>query len=195
MPLHTCPRCKAQQVTGPLCEISRNIHVRRRYIYQDRSRRCRGFLCALCDHLGCLLCGVNHENNETCDEQDYRTLLEAGDCEGASRLRIERECKRCPGCSSNVWKEGGCDAITCKEEISEVFGGKQAHEVLAGAICSIRWCWTCQATYASHRPVRHGRSCRLAQHGRVDVHDKSLSVEELIAAWSESLWRTFGSTC
>jgi hypothetical protein len=117
MPVHTCSHCGTLQAISPLRAISLNKRRRPIHTTADRSRRrhCRGISCATCNHPACLLCGLDQENlKETCVEHEYRNLAASGDCEGASRLRIARECKACPGCSAKVWKDGGCDAITCK---------------------------------------------------------------------------------
>ncbi|KAF1822047.1 uncharacterized protein K489DRAFT_401843 [Dissoconium aciculare CBS 342.82] len=170
MPAHTCSRCGSAQETGPLRSISLNQRRRPIHTVANRSQRqrCRGISCAACDHPACLLCGLDHENLEetSCaEDDDYGNLAASGDGEGASRLRIARECKACPGCSARSWKDGGCDAMTC-------------------LVCFTQWCWGCRATYGSRGAIRHGRGCRMAQAGRLDVHDKNLSLEELIAGWT-----------
>ena len=102
--------------------------------HQEKARECprcseivlksRGFTemnCKSCNHSFCFAHGEAHQfKNESCDQYEQRTREE----NKINQTTIHKISKKCPDCSANVEKSGGCNHMKCE-------------------LCDTSFCWLC----------------------------------------------------
>ncbi|KAG8847693.1 hypothetical protein FRB96_001425 [Tulasnella sp. 330] len=95
------------------------------WVYRPQPAGSSILLCESCLQRVCAACHVTAHEGLTCEE--YR---EAGTPDGlATKLyKKANNIKACPGCGIDIWKDEGCNHITC--------GG-----------CRTHICWVCMATF------------------------------------------------
>ena len=76
-------------------------------IKQCPNKKCNGYLnnkyiCGICDTQLCLKCEKINNNDHICNKEDIDTVL----------LK-KKECKNCPTCSNETFKDGGCYLVWC----------------------------------------------------------------------------------
>ncbi|CAF0942659.1 unnamed protein product [Rotaria sordida] len=105
-----------------------------------RSTRNPKITCILCKKDTCAFHRIKWHEGMTCNQYDrFYPSRDAG-----TRKWIKRYSKKCPGCQSNIEKNGGCDHITCPK-------------------CRYQFCWDCLVDYApftNRSHVRHKISCK-----------------------------------
>lgn len=121
-------------------EESGNLSLKKyeklRYLsdHQDKARECpqcseivlksRGFTemnCKSCNHSFCFTHGEAHQfKTESCDQYEQRTRHE----NAVNQETIHKISKKCPGCTANVEKSGGCNHMKCE-------------------VCDTSFCWLC----------------------------------------------------
>lgn len=73
------------------------------------------FTCNKCGGKACVPCDRPWHENETCESYKERTNTKARiEEEDASLAAIQKETKKCPSCSKNILKNGGCKHMFCK---------------------------------------------------------------------------------
>ena len=73
----------------------------------------RIFTCDKCSGKACVPCDRPWHENESCAEYQLR-IKDRTDEEDASLAAIQKETKKCPSCSKNILKNGGCKHMYCK---------------------------------------------------------------------------------
>lgn len=71
------------------------------------NEKCNGYLnnnyvCGICDLILCIKCEQIKEVGHNCKEEDIKTVI-----------MKKKECKYCPNCSRQTFKDGGCYQIWC----------------------------------------------------------------------------------
>jgi len=91
--------------------------------------------CNVCGADWCGECGKDHSVEVTCDDHE-RWLEEnnAGDQRFEAHVR-EQGMKRCPNCGHSVYKESGCNHMTCR--------------------CKHHFCYVCSSTLSANDPYTH----------------------------------------
>lgn len=116
-----CSHCHDKQIHGVLRQLSGSS------LNSDRSKAtrrpprhtCLFVRCTSCGNRRCGECGARVNSNGRRGAVDHSfqiwTATTPDDSDDATTSTLLENCKMCPGCSSNVWKDGGCHAITCEE--------------------------------------------------------------------------------
>lgn len=142
-----------------------------------------------CSFISCTVCGTHPRDGCAVRNNDNGFQVWEGtrpkEIEDASTSALLKDCKKCPGCSSPVWKDGGCHAITCK---SSAGAASEVHSVnhSIGIVCATQFCWNCSKTYHRNGSIQHKEDCEQLQSGHPDVHDRTVTLEELLASCSTS---------
>ena len=105
------------------------------------------FTCNSCGAQACVACDRPSHDNETCVEHQARIAKE----DEMSVALIAEVAKKCPSCSVNIQRNGGCDHIICRN-------------------CNDAFCWLCLVNYKVINVSGHGKDCVYAQPGRIDPH-------------------------
>ncbi|XP_003246307.1 uncharacterized protein LOC100168362 [Acyrthosiphon pisum] len=99
------------------------------------------FKCPVCGTVTCVRCGSIHAQGKGC-----KKFMEKNDCDGTLENLIERgDAMPCPGCSTILSKQQGCDWIKCAVCFMEIcwatkgprWGPKGKGDTTAGCMCGI----------------------------------------------------------
>lgn len=108
------PRCNAGQVHQPSLhtklKLAGNGKKHKRTRATDNDTICT---CTECGAKACVPCDRPFHEDETCVQFQQR-IKKAEHDEIASLKTIAEECKKCPFCTRNIERRGGCDQMTCK---------------------------------------------------------------------------------
>lgn len=88
--------------------------------------------CPMCNEQRCFTCNVRMHTGQTCAEFEVQR---SSRLDVATVAYLQVHCKPCPRCEVMVYKDDGCDHMTCRPP-----GG-----------CGHQYCWLCSADY---EPIR-----------------------------------------
>lgn len=61
---------------------------------------------------------------------------------------------------------------------------KSFYSSTIGTICNTQFCWHCSRTYLHNGSIQHKEDCEQARSGQPDIHDRTVTLEELFTACS-----------
>ncbi|OQR83385.1 hypothetical protein ACHHYP_14772 [Achlya hypogyna] len=100
------------------------------------------FQCPTCKTKGCFKCGNTSHPFRTCDQALDRMYVSWERSVNASCAT--KAVSPCPNCSYRIWKNEGCQHMTCRK-------------------CRHEWCWCCGITWQYHNNWMAKRYCWLTQ--------------------------------
>lgn len=164
------PKCGAGQVHMPLTEIAPNAAKGRK---AKKGKETAGEDVCVCDSCGakaCVSCDRPYHDGETCKQYQARAKRQNVDEEKATAKQIESTCKKCPNCTKNIEKDGGCDQVRCKSRGSFWEINYMMLTRSPGTACRKAFCWLCLTLYDVINKQGHAKSCMYARNDRFDPH-------------------------